>query len=73
MSQRVIHDYMNVKNLLLYTREITVPLTRHTQSSRQRYQQHLDDQTKKNVSNEKQLKQKAVHEQIDTVNDIWFP
>ena len=60
---------MNANNLLPHKLKITAPLRRHRRSSRQRYQQHLDDQTKKNVSNEKQLKWKALNEQIDTVKE----
>ena len=62
VSQRVIHDHM-IANNLPHTLEITGPLRRHIRSSRQR-QQHLDDQTKKNVSDEKQLKRKALNEQM---------
>ena len=60
---------MNAKNLLPRTLEITASLHRHTRSPCQRYQQHLDDETKKNVSNEKQLKQNTLNEQIDTVTE----
>ena len=60
---------MNANNLLPHTLEVIAPLCRPIRSSHQRYQQHLDDQTKRNVSNEKQLKQKALNEQIDTVKE----
>ena len=68
VSQRITHDPMNANNLLPHTLEITAPLRRHIRSSRQRWQ-HLDDQTKKNVSNVKQLKQRALNEQTDTVKE----
>ena len=69
VSQRVIHDHMNANNLLPHILEVTALLRRHIRSSRQRYQQHLDDQIKKNVSNEKQLTRNALNDQIDTVKE----
>ena len=51
---------MNANNLLPHTLEITVSLRRHIRLSLQR-QQHLDDQTRENVSNEKQFKVKALN------------
>ena len=60
LSQRVVHDHMNANNLLPHTLEITVSLRRHIRLSLQR-QQHLDDQTKENVSNEKQFKVKTLN------------
>ena len=69
VSQRLIHDYMNAKNLLPQTLEITASLHRHIRSPCQRYQQDLDDQTNKNVSNGKQLKKNILNEQIETVTE----
>ena len=47
LVSRFIHDHMNANNLFPHTLEITAPLRRHVRSSRQRCQQHLDDQTEK--------------------------
>ena len=62
-----MHDHMNANNLHPHTLEIAAPLLFHLWSSCQRYQQHLDDQIKKNVTNGKQLKWKALDEKMDTV------
>ena len=64
--QWVMYDHMNANNLHPHTLEIAAPLLFHLWSSCQRYQQQLDDQTKKNVTNGKQLKWKALDEQMDT-------
>ena len=63
------HGHTNASNFLPHTLEITVPLRHHIQSSCQRYQQHLDDQANRNISNERQLNRKALNEQIDTVKE----
>lgn len=67
VSQRVIHDHMNANALLPHTINITPSLRRYVKSARQRYQNHLADQAKSLVSNEKQLKRKAINEQIDQI------